>query len=144
CGRRGRPSRAGAPGRSGAAADRASRGMRLSVPPLAELEARRGEKWSSQPPGVLSMTVAEMDFAPAPAVAAAVRDAVERGDLGYAPGADGRLAGAFAAFARRRMDWEVDPEQVTLVPDVVAGTLELCRALLRPGDGVALATPAYP
>ena len=116
----------------------------LSVPPLAELEARRSEKWSGQPPGVLSMTIAEMDFALADPVVAALRLAVERGDLGYAAGDDRRLGRSFAGFARRRMGWEVDPEQVTLIPDVVVGTVELCRALLRPGDGVVLATPAYP
>jgi cystathionine beta-lyase len=51
---------------------------------------------------------------------------------------------ALAGFARRRLDWEVDPEQVTLMPDVIVGIVESCKALLRPGDGIALATPAYP
>ena len=54
------------------------------------------------------------------------------------------LQEAFASFAQRRFSWEVDPEQVTLIPDVVVGVIELCQALMAPGDTVALATPAYP
>jgi cystathionine beta-lyase len=38
----------------------------------------------------------------------------------------------------------VDQDQITLVPDVMAGLIELCRALLAPGDQVAFFTPAYP
>lgn len=33
---------------------------------------------------------------------------------------------------------------MTLIPDVVVGVIELCQALMAPGDTVALATPAYP
>ena len=52
------------------------------------------------------------------------------------------LREAFAGFAARRLGWSVDPEQVTLVPDVMAGLIELCRVLLA--GPVAFATPAYP
>jgi cysteine-S-conjugate beta-lyase len=93
---------------------------------------------------VIAMTIAEMDFAPAPAVSAALREAVERGDLGYGPRRPRGMNEALAGFAARRLDWEIDPEQVTLVPDVIAGVVEPLRALLRPGDAVAMATPAYP
>jgi cystathionine beta-lyase len=116
----------------------------LRVPSLGMLHARRSAKWSSEGPGVLAMTIAEMDFPVAPPIAAALRAAIDRHDLGYAPAAPPGLQQAFAGFARRRMDWEVDPEQVVLVPDVVVGLRELCQALIEPGDSVALATPAYP
>ncbi len=116
----------------------------LAVPPLEALERRRSAKWSGQPDGVVSMTVAEMDFPLAAPVAAAVRAAVDRDDLGYAPAETAPLAEALAGFAARRLGWRVDPEQVLPVPDVIVGFVELCRALLRPGDAIALATPAYP
>jgi len=116
----------------------------LSVPDLAALAQRRSEKWASEEPGVLAMTVAEMDFPLAAPVSAVLREALERGDVGYPPANPVRLNEAFAGFARRRLGWEVDPEQVTLAPDVVVAVVALLEALLQPGEEVALAVPAYP
>ncbi len=36
--------------------------VNLSVPPLAELQMRRSDKWAGYGPGVISATIAEMDF----------------------------------------------------------------------------------
>src|SRR5919109_3724789 len=118
--------------------------MDLAVPDIAALQSRRSEKWSGHHPGVLASTIAEMDFPLAPPVAAVLHAAIDRNDLGYAPATYSRLASAFAGFARRRMNWSVDPAQVTLVPDVMAGLIELCRVLVSPGARVAFVTPAYP
>ncbi len=118
--------------------------MLLDVPDLDALHARRSEKWAAHGPGVLVSTIAEMDFPLAPAISAALHAAVDRDDLGYAPATTARLATAFAGFARRRLGWTVDPDQVTLVPDVMAGLIELCRVLCRPGERAAFVTPAYP
>jgi cystathionine beta-lyase len=116
----------------------------LQVPDLATLHQRRSEKWSSQESDVLASTVAEMDFRLDPAVIAALHSAIDRHDLGYTPPMVAQLSAAFADFARRRLDWTVDEDQITLVPDVMAGLIELCRALLAPGEQVAFFTPAYP
>ncbi|HEX5712281.1 MAG TPA: aminotransferase class I/II-fold pyridoxal phosphate-dependent enzyme [Solirubrobacterales bacterium] len=119
-------------------------GLDISVPDIAALAERRSEKWASEGPGVLAMTVAEMDFPLAPAVSAVLRQALERSDVGYPTAVPARLNEAFAEFARRRLDWEVDPEQVTLAPDVVVAAMTLLGALLKPGEEVAMAVPAYP
>jgi cysteine-S-conjugate beta-lyase len=116
----------------------------LRVPDLATLRQRRSEKWSAHDPDVLASTVAEMDFALAPDITAALHAAIERHDLGYTPPTGTQLPAAFADFARRRMGWTVDQDQVTLVPDVMAGLIELCRVLVASGDQVAFFTPAYP
>jgi cystathionine beta-lyase len=116
----------------------------LQVPNLATLRQRRSEKWSSHESDVLASTVAEMDFPLAPEVVAALHAAVDRHDLGYTPPRAIQLPAAFAGFARRRLGWTIDQDQVTLVPDVMAGLIELCCALLAPGDQVAFFTPAYP
>jgi cysteine-S-conjugate beta-lyase len=116
----------------------------LQVPDLATLHQRRSEKWSSQESDVLASTVAEMDFRLDPAVIAALHSAIDRHDLGYTPPRVAQLSAAFADFARRRLDWTVDEDQITLVPDVMAGLIELCRELLAPGEQVAFFTPAYP
>lgn len=109
-----------------------------------QLVARRSEKWADQPAGVIASTVAEMDFEVARPVLAVLRAALERHDLGYVSARVPALATAFAGFAARRMGWQVDPEQVVPVTDVMAGVASLCRALTLPGDTVALASLNYP
>ena len=116
----------------------------LTVPGLDELHRRRSEKWSLHPPDVLCATVAEMDFPIAEPIAQVLRAAIDRSDLGYAVPAEATLRESFAAFAARRLAWTVDAEQVTIVPDVMVGLLELSRTIGAAGDRVALASPAYP
>jgi cysteine-S-conjugate beta-lyase len=116
----------------------------LQVPDLATLYERRSEKWSGPEPDVLPLTVAEMDFPLASEVTAALHAAVDRHDLGYTAPAAARIGAALAGFAQRRLHWTVDPEQVSLVPDVMAGLIELCRVLIEAGAQVAFFTPAYP
>ena len=115
----------------------------LPVDPLEQLLQRRSAKWQTYPRDVVPLTVAEMDFALAPAVSAALRDAVDRSDAGYAMPVP-ELGRAVAAFAARRWSWEIDPASVTAVTDVGVGVVELLRALVRPGDAVAISPPVYP
>jgi cystathionine beta-lyase len=115
----------------------------LTVDPLAELRKRCSAKWRTHPGDVLPLTVAEMDFNLAPPITAALRDAVERSDVGYAmPVPD--LGIALAGFAGRRWGWEPDPGSVTAVTDVGVGVVELLRVLTRPGDQVVISPPVYP
>ena len=116
----------------------------LQVPDLATLHERRSEKWSGGEEHVLPSTVAEMDFPLAPEITAALHAAIDRHDLGYSPPSGTQLPAAFAGFARRQLGWTVDQDQITLVPDVMAGLIELCRVLVEPGEQVAFFTPAYP
>lgn len=111
---------------------------------LERLARRRSAKWSSFEAGVLPAWVAEMDFALAPAVKAALKEAIELDDCGYAnPLAPGGLREAFAGFAGRRLGWEVDPERVVPLVDVVSGLSELLRVLTEPGDGAVINPPVY-
>lgn len=116
----------------------------LSVPPLAELRRRRSEKWALFEPDVLSLTIAEMDFPIAAEIRTAITEMIQRSNLGYAMPAPASLRAAFSAFMQRRLAWEVDPEQVTLVPDVMLGLTWLCQTLARRSDLIGFATPAYP
>jgi cystathionine beta-lyase len=118
--------------------------VRLELPELAALHQRRSGKWSAHPPDVLVSTIAEMDFGLAEPIAATLHAAIKRGDLGYAPRRYQQLARAFAGFAERRLQWTVDPDQVTLVPDVMVGLVELCCELVGEGEAVAFPVPAYP
>jgi cysteine-S-conjugate beta-lyase len=107
------------------------------------LALRRSEKWSKYPEDVLPAFVAEMDFALAPAIKEALHAAIDADDLGYIGRFDGLLE-AFVDFMARRLDWTVDPEQVTLITDVMVGVEELLLALTSPGDGVIINPPVYP
>jgi cysteine-S-conjugate beta-lyase len=114
----------------------------LPVDPLDTLRRRRSAKWRMYPPDVLPLPVAEMDFALAPPVAAALRAAVDASDTGYPmPAPD--LGEALAGFAAARWDWPIDPGAVTAVADVGVGVVELLRALVRPGDPVVICPPVY-
>jgi cystathionine beta-lyase len=116
----------------------------LSVPPLEELTRRRSEKWDGWPSDVIASTVAEMDYHLATPIARVLHDAISRSDLGYAYQATGRLREAFVGFAARRLGWTVDANQITLIPDVMAGVIEAARLIAGHGGTVAFATPAYP
>ena len=118
-------------------------GPELSVDPLEVLRQRRSAKWQTYPADVLPLTVAEMDFALATPIADALREAVERSDVGYAMAVP-ELGRALAGFAGRRWDWDLDPASVTAVTDVGVGVVELLRVLTRPGDAVAISPPVYP
>ena len=101
-------------------------------------------KWGQVPADVLPAWVAEMDYAVAPVVLDAVRDAVERGVTGYpAFGADGgALGAAYAGWAERHFGQRVDPAQVLPTVDVTAG-VRLALDVLGDDAPVALPTPAY-
>jgi cystathionine beta-lyase len=112
--------------------------------PLAELRRRTSEKWSAYPADVLPMFIAEMDFPLAPAIKAALHEAVEAGDTGYVNLADTRAAAAFAAFAAGAWGWAPRVDRMAATTDVSVVIVEALRRLARPGDGVIITPPVYP
>ncbi len=108
---------------------------------LGSLRRRRSYKWTAFPADVLPAFVAEMDLPLAPAVSAALRDAVGLGDCGYAN--DLTAPESFASFADARWSWRPDPTHVALVPDVMGGVARAIEMLTEPGDGVVLTPPVY-
>ncbi|MGY1785011.1 MalY/PatB family protein [Geodermatophilus sp. SYSU D00698] len=110
---------------------------------VADLRSRGSLKWTRYP-DALGAWVAESDLGTAPAVTAALQDAVARGLFGYLPDwlADD-VARATAGFLRDRHGWEVPPERVRPMADVLAGLSAAITHLSRPGSPVVLPTPAY-
>lgn len=100
-------------------------------------------KWGSVEPGSIPAFVAEMDFALAEPVAEAVVAAVRRGTAGYAPVADLGVGEAYAGWARRHWDHEVDPSSTVVVGDVIAG-IRLALEVLCPPGPVVVPLPCYP
>ncbi len=110
-----------------------------------ELRAASPLKWGMTPEGVIPAWVAEMDFAPAEPVHQAVRDAVERGAMGYPPFelGGGELGEAYAGFAKRHFAQEVDPRQVIPTVDVTAGVRLALDVLGDDRAPMVLPLPAY-
>ena len=61
---------------------------------------RRSDKWAGYGPGVISATIAEMDFPLADPIVEVLHAAIARHDLGYTPGDTTRLAKAFEGSLR--------------------------------------------
>ncbi|MGQ0845235.1 MAG: MalY/PatB family protein [Sporichthyaceae bacterium] len=112
---------------------------------LEALRRRRSMKWRGFDPDVLPAWVAEMDFDVAPPVAAAIVEAVARGgDFGYAVDLVApELSTAFAGFAKRRWDWDVDADRVVLLRDVMRGIELWIEGCTEPGDAVVVCSPVY-
>ncbi|HEY6794680.1 MAG TPA: aminotransferase class I/II-fold pyridoxal phosphate-dependent enzyme, partial [Kineosporiaceae bacterium] len=110
------------------------------------LRRRPGAKWArAGGDGVIAAWVADMDFAPCPAVRDRLEDLLAVGDLGYPDWWAGTpLRPAFAARMGELYGWEPDPRAVREVGDLVQGVQLVLHLATRPGDAVALHTPAYP
>jgi len=110
---------------------------------IAQLRQRTSAKWRAADPDVLPLWVAEMDVMPARPVVEALRDALGRGDTGYAFGTE--YAEAYAAFAMARWGFGgFEPTRSATVPDVMLGVVELLKVLTGPGDSVVVTPPVYP
>ena len=109
------------------------------------LVGRRGEKWSTFPEDVLPAWVAEMDFPVAEPVHQILTSMVEHHDVGYPRDAlDEGVAEVFAERMRQQFAWNVDPDRVELLTDVVQGMYLAVETLTSPGSGLVIQTPIYP
>ncbi|WP_324277721.1 MalY/PatB family protein [Blastococcus brunescens] len=107
------------------------------------LRAAGSLKWTRYG-AAIGAFVAEMDFGTAPEVTAALHDAVDRGRLGYlTTEAATDMARACADWQRRRYGWQVPPDRITPLADVVAGLQVAIERFTPPGSAVVLPTPAY-
>lgn len=108
------------------------------------LRAAGGMKWSRFEGDVLGAFVAEMDFGTAPAVTAALHAAVDAGSFGYLPPALAKaMSAACALWQATAYGWDVAPEQIHPLPDVIRGLEAAIEHFSRPGSAVVLPTPAY-
>ncbi len=110
---------------------------------LDQLRLRTSAKWRAAGPDVLPLWVAEMDVLAASPVVEALREALDRGDTGYAFGTG--YAEAYAAFAAERWGFGgFEPARSAVVPDVMLGAVELLKLVTGPKDVVVVTPPVYP
>lgn len=109
---------------------------------LEQLRQRTSMKWRAHPSDVLPLWVAEMDVRLAPAVADALRRAIDAGDTGYPVGT--AYAEALGAYAARQWGWDgLAVSRTALVPDVMMGVVAVLRLVTDPGDAVVVNPPVY-
>lgn len=111
----------------------------------AQLRARRCLKWTRFPPDVLPMWVAEMDYPADPGVVEAIRRGVAAHGFGYPSRlVMDDLATAVATYQAKAYGWEVDPEGVVVLGDVMQGialAIDLDTPTAAP---VVVPAPVYP
>ena len=103
-----------------------------------------GLKWGKYAGrNVLPLWVADMDFAAAPEITAALAARAAHPVYGYAhPWPSLVEATVEGVFAHHR--WRIDPDWLVWLPGVVPGFNVACRMAGDAGDEVLFATPAYP
>ena len=116
--------------------------MQSSTPEA--LRERGSFKWTAGKPGQIGAFVAESDLPMAPAVRSAVAEALRRGLTGYLPEHLERAVGAACAgFQQARFGWQLDPDSVRVLPDVLSALAFTAEHLVDPNTPIVLPTPAY-
>lgn len=116
--------------------------MRVKADSLKVLRKRSSAKWRGVEKDVLPLPVAEMDFPIAQPIKDVLTDMIKRSDVGYG-GLIPELPKAFAKFAKRKWNWEIDQEQFRLASDVGVAGVEIIRLFTNPGDKVVINSPVY-
>lgn len=117
--------------------------MSYSFDTLVERRGTAAVKWARYADDVLPMWVADMDFAVAPEIAAALAERVAHPVFGYGIITDA-LRQRIVDDMAERYAWTIRPDDIVFLPGVVPGFNLALSALLQPGDGVTVQTPAYP
>ena len=91
---------------------------------------------------LLSMWVADMDFATPDFILDAIRQRLEHPVLGYTiEPADYRPA--IIDWVQSHHGWEIQPEWISYIPGVVKGIGTALNLFTNPGDSVAIMEPVY-
>ncbi len=100
-------------------------------------------KWDTpEADDVIPMWVADMDFRAPGCVIDALRRRVEHGVFGYTKVRPGFYEAVERWFLDRH-GWRINPDRLIYTSGVVPAVSAIIKAITRPGDGVALLTPAY-
>ncbi len=86
---------------------------------------------------VIAMSVADMEFKPAPEIVEALVEAAQHDIFGYDYATDGYFR-ALTAWMSRRHNWDIDPAWVSLSDGVMTAVNTALRAVTHPGDKVIL------
>lgn len=116
--------------------------MTLSFDTTYDRRSSDSIKWNYYEKDVLPLWVADMDFKVAEPILQALHARVEHGIFGYG-GITEALSEAICSRLERLYAWKVKPDEIVMIPGVIAGFNLACQAFAGEGKGVALQTPAY-
>ncbi|OZG69378.1 aspartate aminotransferase [Bifidobacterium eulemuris] len=91
---------------------------------------------------VVPLSVADMEFKPAPEIVEAIVEAATHDVFGYDYATDDYFA-AFTGWMARRHNLAVDPDAVRLSDGVMPAINTVLRAVTHPGDKVIIQRPVY-
>lgn len=91
----------------------------------------------------LPMWVADMDFAAAPEIAAAIQGRASHSIYGYAARPDS-FNGSLIKWAKKRHGFEIQNDWICFSPGIVPALAIAVLAYTAPGDRVMIQTPVYP
>ncbi|WP_174803378.1 MalY/PatB family protein [Martelella limonii] len=106
---------------------------------------RRGSdanKWRAFGPDVIPLPVADMDFAVAPEIIAAIEKRLAHPVLGYGAATDSLRETLVSALAAE-YGWHIEPEWLVFLPGVEPGFNMALNAFTAPGDTVMQEFPVY-
>lgn len=92
---------------------------------------------------VLSMWVADMDFACAPPILDAIHRRLDRQILGYSHASNESYLRSVTGWFKRRFDWEVAKENIVYAPGIVPALGFLANILAEEGEGIVIQRPIY-
>ena len=101
---------------------------------------RASKKYGSE--RLLPLWVADMDFRCPPAVIDALAARVQHGIFGYTRPTDSYYK-AVTGWFKRRYDWDVKQEWITLAPGIVPAIHMMVQSFMEPGDKVLIQPPVY-
>ena len=114
------------------------------IPPRVGVEVEKWDLMGPNPqPGVVPLSVADMEFRSPPAIVQALEDMARSGLWGYAGWSD-RYYNAIRSWVSRRYGWEIQRDWIIRTTGVVHGINAAVRAFTQPGDGIVIQTPVYP
>lgn len=91
---------------------------------------------------ITPMWIADMDFRVAPEITDNLKKVAEQGAFGYQFLSD-KYYESIVNWIKRRHDYEVVKEEITFVPNVVAGLQFGIETISDPGDEIIIMTPVY-
>ncbi len=107
------------------------------------LKLEAGEKINPYlPKSHIPLWVADMDFACAPQILAAMHARLDRRILGYTNLGE-TCKSSVVRWMKRRFDWSIDEREIVFSAGVVSAIYTAIELLSQPGDGVCFFTPAY-
>jgi cysteine-S-conjugate beta-lyase len=99
-------------------------------------------KWDLFGKDILPLWVADMDFASPPEIISAIRARLDHPIFGYQSRDEGLLK-FICNWVSSHYGWLISPEEILLIPGVVAGFNWAVQSNLEPGSSIIFQTPIY-